>query len=70
MNNIQFLGNEAVQHLLINLTKDEAIAFRNAIEQTFEDFSAAGERQYQPDPSSATPWIYSFKQMVLDTSDP
>jgi hypothetical protein len=55
MNNIQFLGEEAVHQLLVNLTKDEPITFRNAIEQTFEDFSVVGERQYhQPDPSSAT----------------
>jgi ornithine cyclodeaminase/alanine dehydrogenase-like protein (mu-crystallin family) len=54
MNNIQFLSDESVHQLLINLIKDEAITFRNAMEQTFEDFSAAGERQYQPDPSSAT----------------
>lgn len=54
MNDIQFLDDEAVRHLLINLTKDEAMNFRNAIEQTLEDFSVAGERQYQPDPSSVT----------------
>ncbi|KAJ5380212.1 uncharacterized protein N7496_002640 [Penicillium cataractarum] len=54
MDKIQFLGNEAIHQLLINLTKDEAITFRNVIEKTFEDFSVAGERQYQPDPTSAT----------------
>lgn len=52
MDDIRFLGNETVHHLLINLTKDEAITFRNAIEQTLEEFSVAGERQYQPDPSA------------------
>ncbi|CRG87759.1 hypothetical protein PISL3812_04780 [Talaromyces islandicus] len=54
MNNIQYLGNDTIYQLLINLNKDEAIAFRNTIEQTFADFSAEGERQYQPDPSAVT----------------
>jgi ornithine cyclodeaminase/alanine dehydrogenase-like protein (mu-crystallin family) len=52
MDNMQFLSNETVHRLLINLIRDEAITFRDAIEQTFEDFSVTGERQYQPDPTS------------------
>lgn len=52
MDNIRFLSNENVHHLLINLTKNEAIAFRGAMAQTLEEFSVAGERQYQPEPSA------------------
>jgi hypothetical protein len=54
MDNIRFLGNDTIHHLLINLTKDEAITFRNAIEQTLEEFSVAGGRQYQPDPCAVS----------------
>ncbi|KAH7133971.1 hypothetical protein EDB81DRAFT_870693 [Dactylonectria macrodidyma] len=52
MANIQYLGNDVVHDLLINLTKDEVITFQKTLEQTFEDFSVGGERQYQPDPSA------------------
>jgi ornithine cyclodeaminase/alanine dehydrogenase-like protein (mu-crystallin family) len=52
MDNMQYLGNDTVHQLLINLTKDEAISFRKTIEQTLEDFSTGGERQYQPDPNA------------------
>ncbi|OWT43640.1 proline utilization protein [Pochonia chlamydosporia 170] len=48
----QYLRNDAVHNLLINLTKEEAISFRNRIEQALEDFSGGGERQYQPEPSA------------------
>ncbi|KAL3432661.1 hypothetical protein BDV09DRAFT_197532 [Aspergillus tetrazonus] len=51
---MQYLDNDAVYQLLINLTKDEAIEFRKLIEKTFEDFSISGERLYQPDPSAIT----------------
>ena len=53
MANIQVLDNPAVHNLLINLSQDEAITFRQIVEQTFEDFSVGGERQYQPMPSVA-----------------
>ncbi|KAK4086950.1 hypothetical protein Purlil1_8684 [Purpureocillium lilacinum] len=51
MENIQYLTNDAIHSLLINLTKNEAINFRATIEQALEDFSVGGERQYQPEPS-------------------
>jgi ornithine cyclodeaminase/alanine dehydrogenase-like protein (mu-crystallin family) len=51
---MQYLDNDAVYQLLINLNKDEAIEFRKIIEKTFEDFSISGERRYQPDPSAIT----------------
>ncbi|KAL4738951.1 hypothetical protein BDV11DRAFT_205569 [Aspergillus similis] len=51
---MEYLGNDAVYQILINLTKDEAIEIRKIIEKTFEDFSAGGERRYQPDPSAIT----------------
>ncbi|KAF7516959.1 hypothetical protein PCG10_001701 [Penicillium crustosum] len=54
MNNMQYLDNDTVHQLLINLTKDEAISFRNTIEQTLAEFSTGGERQYQPNPSAVT----------------
>jgi len=54
MDNIQTLGNNAIFQLFINLTKDEALSFRNTIEQTLEDFSVSGERQFQPEPSAVT----------------
>ncbi|KAM0425392.1 hypothetical protein ACHAPT_009449 [Fusarium lateritium] len=54
MDNVQILGNDVIHDLLINLTKDEAITFQNTIEQTFEDFSIGGERQYQPSPSATS----------------
>jgi ornithine cyclodeaminase/alanine dehydrogenase-like protein (mu-crystallin family) len=53
MANIQILDNPTVHDLLINLSKEEAIAFRGIIEQTLEDVSVGGERQYQPMPSVA-----------------
>lgn len=53
MANIRVLDNPAVHNLLINLSQDEAITFRQIVEQTFEDFSVGGERQYQPMPSVA-----------------
>ena len=53
MANIQVLDNPAVHNLLINLSQDEAITLRQIVEQTFEDFSVGGERQYQPMPSVA-----------------
>ncbi|KAL4813020.1 hypothetical protein BDW67DRAFT_193139 [Aspergillus spinulosporus] len=51
---MQYLGNDAVYQLLINLTKDQAIEFRKIIEKTFEDFSTSGERRCQPNPSAIT----------------
>ncbi|QQK43173.1 Proline utilization protein PrnX [Penicillium digitatum] len=42
----------SMHDLLINLSQDEAIAFRCTVEQTFEDHSC-GERQYQPGPTAA-----------------
>ncbi|RSM20258.1 hypothetical protein CDV31_000752 [Fusarium ambrosium] len=54
MENVQILGNDVIYDMLINLTKDEVITFQNIIEQTFEDFSVGGERQYQPNPSATS----------------
>ncbi|KAK3191673.1 hypothetical protein K4F52_002096 [Lecanicillium sp. MT-2017a] len=54
MTNIIYLANETVHDLLINLTKDDTVEFRKTIEQTLEDFSAGGERQYQPEPGATT----------------
>ncbi|KAI9154893.1 cyclodeaminase [Paramyrothecium foliicola] len=50
---VQHLHNDAIHDLLINLSKDEAINFRNIVEKTFEDFSAGGERQIQPEPCAS-----------------
>lgn len=51
MENIQILDNSTVHRLLINLSKEQAIGFRDIVEQTFENFSVGNERQYQPMPS-------------------
>ncbi|KAL2843724.1 hypothetical protein BJY01DRAFT_264190 [Aspergillus pseudoustus] len=51
---MEYLSNEAVYDLLINLTRDETLNFRTITEQTLEDFSAGGERAYQPPPSAGT----------------
>ncbi|CAG7925229.1 unnamed protein product [Penicillium olsonii] len=48
---IQFLDNPTVLDLLINLSQEEAVGLRRVVEQTFQDFSVGGERQYQPAPS-------------------
>jgi len=53
MANIQVLDNPTIHELLINLSLEETIAFRKILEQTFEDVSVGGERQYQPMPSVA-----------------
>ncbi|KAJ3532021.1 hypothetical protein NM208_g8623 [Fusarium decemcellulare] len=53
MTDVQFLTNDIVHELLINLSRDETVTFQNTIEQTFEDFSIGGERKYQPDPTAA-----------------
>lgn len=53
MANIQILDNPKIHDLLINLSKEETIAFRQTIEQTFEQFSVDGERQHQPMPTVA-----------------
>lgn len=52
MANVQVLDNPTIHHLLINLSKEEIVAFRQNIEQTFEDFSVGGERHYQPMPGT------------------
>ncbi|KAJ5335627.1 hypothetical protein N7452_008030 [Penicillium brevicompactum] len=54
MDKIQYLSNETVHDLLINLNKDETLAFKSTIEKTLLDFSAGEERRYQPDPSAVT----------------
>ncbi|KAJ0421183.1 shikimate/quinate 5-dehydrogenase [Aspergillus carlsbadensis] len=51
---MDYLGNEAVHNLLINLTKEETLHFLQITEKTLEDFSVKGERAYQPPPTSAT----------------
>ncbi|KAL2818580.1 shikimate/quinate 5-dehydrogenase [Aspergillus granulosus] len=51
---MEYLGNEAVYDLLINLSKNETIDLRTVTEKTLEDFSFGGERAYQPAPSAAT----------------
>ncbi|KGO54839.1 Ornithine cyclodeaminase/mu-crystallin [Penicillium expansum] len=51
MANIEILDNATIHDLLINLSREEAIALRKVLEQTFEDVSVGGERQYQPMPS-------------------
>ncbi|KAL3484721.1 hypothetical protein BJX62DRAFT_243665 [Aspergillus germanicus] len=50
---MDYLDNKAVYNLLINLTKDETLHFLHITEKTLEDFSANGERAYQPPPMSA-----------------
>lgn len=54
MNNIPFYTNEKIHQLLLNLSKDELIGFRQVVERTFENFSSGGERDYQPEPSGVT----------------
>lgn len=54
MTNIPFYTNEKIHSLLLNLSNDELISFRQVIERTFEDFSSGGERNYQPEPSGIT----------------
>ncbi|BCS17396.1 uncharacterized protein APUU_10224S [Aspergillus puulaauensis] len=51
MANIQFFDSPTIHDLLINLSQEEAIGFRDIVEKTFEDVSVGGERQYQPMPS-------------------
>ncbi|EYE95569.1 NAD(P)-binding protein [Aspergillus ruber CBS 135680] len=53
MANVQVLDNPTIHDLLINLSLEETIVFRKILEQTFEDVSVGGERQYQPMPSVA-----------------
>ncbi|KAE8379837.1 hypothetical protein BDV26DRAFT_258658 [Aspergillus bertholletiae] len=53
MSEIRILDNSAIHGLLINLSKAETVGFRQVVERTFEDFSANGERPYQPMPSVA-----------------
>lgn len=52
MANVQVLDNPTVHRLLINLSREETKGFRQIVEQTFEDFSVGGERQYQPLPNT------------------
>ncbi|OJJ56204.1 hypothetical protein ASPSYDRAFT_48483 [Aspergillus sydowii CBS 593.65] len=51
MADIKFFDNPAIYDVLINLSQQEAIGFRDIVEKTFEDVSVGGERQYQPMPS-------------------
>lgn len=51
MTNIQVLDNPTIHNLLINLSKEESLTFREIIERTLESFSVNGERQFQPPPS-------------------
>lgn len=51
MTSIQVLDNPTMYNLLINLSKEESLTFREIIEHTLESFSVNGERQYQPPPS-------------------
>jgi ornithine cyclodeaminase/alanine dehydrogenase-like protein (mu-crystallin family) len=51
---MDYLDNDAVYNLLINLTKDETLKFLHITEKTLEDFSVNGERAYQPPPTSAS----------------
>ena len=50
MSDTRVLDNPTIHDLLMNLSQDEAIEFRRVVEKTFEDFSTAGERRYQPGP--------------------
>lgn len=54
MTNVPFHSNEKVHNLLLNLTKEELITFRQVIEQTFQNFSTGGEANHQPEPSGVT----------------
>lgn len=45
------LSDVAVHHILINLSKDDITAFLNNIAESLRDFSAAGQRSYQPEPA-------------------
>lgn len=51
MSNCVVLGDKAVQDLLINLNKDEALFFLNQIQESLKSFSLSDERSYQPDPA-------------------
>jgi hypothetical protein len=50
---MDYLGNEAVYNLLINLTKEETLHFLHITEKSLEVFSVNGERAYQAPPTSA-----------------
>lgn len=54
MDNIQYLSNETVHDLLINLNKEETLVLKSKIEKTLHDFSVGEERRYQPDPTAVT----------------
>lgn len=48
------LSDAVVHDILINLKRNDIVAFRDNISKTLVDFSAADERQYQPEPSVVT----------------
>ncbi|KAJ9634193.1 hypothetical protein H2199_009077 [Coniosporium tulheliwenetii] len=48
------LGDDVAHDILINLKRDDIIAFRDEISKTLVDFSATDERTYQPEPAVVT----------------
>jgi ornithine cyclodeaminase/alanine dehydrogenase-like protein (mu-crystallin family) len=54
MGNLLILGDADVHDILLNLTKSEIHAFRDALSQCLQDYSVGSERKYQPSPGVIT----------------
>ncbi|KAI1141756.1 NAD(P)-binding protein [Hypoxylon sp. FL0543] len=54
MSGLTILSDSAVHEILINLSKDEIIAFQTALAKCLRDYSVGTERQYQPAPGVVT----------------
>ncbi|KAI0201227.1 NAD(P)-binding protein [Astrocystis sublimbata] len=50
MGNLIVLGDSATHDILINLTKEEILTFKDIIQKCLSDYSAKGERKHQPSP--------------------
>lgn len=50
MSNLRILGDSAVHKLLINLSKNEIVAFKQELGKALRDFAVGEERSYQPPP--------------------
>lgn len=50
MGNLLVLGDSDIHNILINLSKQEILTFRDALAQCLQDFSVGAERKYQPLP--------------------
>ncbi|GAP82338.1 putative proline utilization protein [Rosellinia necatrix] len=50
MGNLLVLGDSDIHEILINLSKDEILAFRDVLARCLTDYSVGAERKYQPLP--------------------